>query len=291
METATRADGAAGVGFVVPYDFALDREMWRWAPPEVTLHLTRTPFTPVPVTLEQARAVADHADVAACVRNLLAVDPLLVGYACTSGSFVAGVAGERALAAALLAAGAPRTVTTSGALLEAIALLGARRVAVCTPYDRPVTRALGDFLREAGVEVVASAHLGLAGHIWALPLEATRALVRSTLAAAGRDGADAVDAVVVSCTNLLTYDAIVDLEAETGVAVLTANQVTMWAALRRIGLRAVGPGQRLLEADAGEVASAPTTTSVAAPVAASKEPCERLEGTDRAHPPTTGDQR
>lgn len=36
-----------GVGVVAPFDFALDRELWRWVPDEVSLHMTRTPFVPV----------------------------------------------------------------------------------------------------------------------------------------------------------------------------------------------------------------------------------------------------
>ncbi len=40
---------------------------------------------------------------------------------------------------------------------------------------------------------------------------------------------------------------IADLEAELGKPVLTANQVTMWAALRVLGRKAVGAGQQLLE--------------------------------------------
>ena len=52
----------------------------------------------------------------------------------------------------------------------------------------------------------------------------------------------------VSCTNLPTYDVIAPLERELGKPVLTANQVTMWAALRVAGAAAVGPGQRLLTA-------------------------------------------
>ena len=51
--------------------------------------------------------------------------------------------------------------------------------------------------------------------------------------------ASGCEAVFVSCTNLPTYDVIAPLEAELGMPVLTANQVTMWAALRR-----VGPGRR-----------------------------------------------
>ena len=32
-----------GIGVVIPYDFALDRELWRWVPAQVSLHPTRTP--------------------------------------------------------------------------------------------------------------------------------------------------------------------------------------------------------------------------------------------------------
>lgn len=46
-----------GVGVIAPFDLALDRELWRWAPEEVSLHLTRTAFVPVPVSVEQANLV------------------------------------------------------------------------------------------------------------------------------------------------------------------------------------------------------------------------------------------
>ena len=51
------------------------------------------------------------------------------------------------------------------------------------------------------------------------------------------------DALFISCTNLPTYDVIPQLEAELRMPVLSANQVTMWAALRHLGTRAVGPYQ------------------------------------------------
>jgi len=36
-----------GAGVVVPYDFALDRELWRWVPEDVSLHVTRTAYSPL----------------------------------------------------------------------------------------------------------------------------------------------------------------------------------------------------------------------------------------------------
>jgi maleate isomerase len=230
-----------GVGVVTPFDMALDRELWRWAPEEVSLYLTRTPQVAEPVSLELAEAVGDEAAVASATGEVLVPEPLVVAYACTSGSFVHGVEGERRLVAAMRAAGAPAAVTTSGALLEALAALGVRRLAVATPYVESVTARLHDYLAEAGVTTVSGAHLGLEAGIWKVPYETTARLVRE----ADSPGADAV---FVSCTNLPTYELVAPLERELGKPVLTANQVTLWAALRLADAAAVGPGQRLLAA-------------------------------------------
>jgi maleate isomerase len=162
-----------------------------------------------------------------------------VAYVCTSGSFIGGLAGEAALVAAMVEAGAPRAITTSGAVIAAAHALGITKVAVVTPYDEAVGVKLRTYLSEAGVEVTGHSDMGLTGRIWTVPYEVTADLVRRTAQSGG-------DAVFVSCTNLPTYDLIASLEQELGVPVLTANQVTMWAVLAAAGLDAVGPGQSLL---------------------------------------------
>ena len=228
-----------GIGVVTPFDFALDRELWRWVPDQVSLHVTRTPYVAEPVSIELAEAVSDEAQVRDATRDLLIVEPAVVAYACTSGSFVGGVAGERGLVEAMCGAGAPVAVTTSGALLAALAALRVERVAVATPYVENVTIRLHDFLAEAGFRTVSGAYLGLDRDIWKVPYETTAGLIREA------DSADA-QAVFVSCTNLPTYDLIGPLEQDLGKPVLTANQVTVWAALRLVHAAAVGAGQRLL---------------------------------------------
>lgn len=227
------------VGVVVPYDMALDRELWRWTPAGISLLFSRTPYVDLPVTVEMAEAVGDLQVVEQATCNLRAVGPAAYAYGCTSGSFVHGVAGERRIVEAMRAAGGAEAVTTSGALLAALRELGVSRVATATPYDSAVTDRLSRFLREAQVEVVSSAHLGLSGEIWKVGYESTRDLVRRA------DSVEA-EAIVVSCTNLATYDVIAPLEAELGKPVVSANQATMWAALRAVGQRCVGPEQRLL---------------------------------------------
>jgi maleate isomerase len=229
-----------GIGVIAPYDFALDRELWRWVPEDVSLHLTRMPYAPLPSTVEMAVHISDPELVAQGVSDVRVVSPLVTAYACTSGSFIGGVAGEAAIRAAMVGAGARAAVTTSGALLSALRHLDVHRIATATPYVAELTVGLSAFLAEAGVEVVASAGLGLTTDIWLVPYEVTARLVRDT------DTPDA-QALFVSCTNLPTYDVITSLERELGKPVLTANQVTMWSALDAIGRKAVGPGQQLLE--------------------------------------------
>ena len=140
-----------GVGVVAPFDFALDRELWRWAPDDISLYMTRLPFVPVPVTVEMAQELSDGDRVSRATRDVLAPEPLVVTYACASGSFVGGAAGERALHAAMMGAGAPAATTTSGGLVAALRALGLSRIAVVTPYIDSVTERLLSFLGEHGV--------------------------------------------------------------------------------------------------------------------------------------------
>ncbi len=234
--------GSVGVGVIAPYDFALDRELWRWVPEAVNLLLTRTPHHVLPVSIAMAEVVSDAPVLTACARTLVETSPDVVAYACTSGSFVRGLSGEAALCRAIEAAGVPRALTTSGALLWAVEALGIRRLAVATPYDDAVTARLSAFLAEAGVQVVSCAAAGLTERIWTLPYPEVARLWRSALPASGAAGADAV---FMSCTNVPTLDLIEPLEAEFGIPVLSANQVTLWAALAAVGLELATPGQAL----------------------------------------------
>jgi Maleate cis-trans isomerase len=138
----------------------------------------------------------------------------------------------------MLDAGAPAASTTSGALIEALELLGVSRLGIATPYVEPVTRRLVGFLAEHGVRTVSCEGLGLLGHIWRVTYTEVVEIVRAV-------DSDEAQALFISCTNLPTYDLIEPLEQALGKPVLTANQVTMWAALKAMGRAAVGGGMLL----------------------------------------------
>lgn len=229
-----------GIGVIAPFDLALERELWRWAPLEVSFHLARTPFEPVPVSLEMAERVSDLHALQTATRDVLGVDPEVVAYLCSSGSFLHGPAHEARLCEAIREAGAPDAVTSSGALAESLKALDLQRISVITPYDTPLTERLVQFLGELDVDVVKAQHLGLGGGIWRVNYRTVAELVE-----AADDPAS--EAIFVSCTNLPTYDIIEPLERELGKPVLTANQLTVWACLSRMGLPMMGPGRWLRE--------------------------------------------
>lgn len=240
LAAAKRTPWQSGVGVIAPYDFALDRELWRWAPDDISLHVTRLPYTHVPVTVDQAAALSRSESVDPAVRTLLAPEPLAIGYACASGSFVHGAEGERRLHQAMEDAGAPAPVTTSGALIRALGTLGMDRIAVVTPYVDRVSDRLLSYLGEHGISVTSSVGLGLLSHIWRVTYAEVSEAVHSV------DRPDA-QAIYISCTNVLTYDIIAPLERELGKPVLAANQVTMWAIMRSANRQAIAHGQSLID--------------------------------------------
>lgn len=241
--TQTRIPGPAqrpAFGVVAPFDMELDAELMRWVPEGVDMLMTRTPFVDDVVTVEFAREVAGAEPISVGVRSVTAGRADVVAYACTSGSFVRGRAGEESITQTMRESGAEQAVTTSGAIVEALHALGVTRVSVATPYLPTLSHLLDTFLEEHGVAVLGHTALGLDQKIWEVEYEQTAEIIRQA------DATDA-EAIVVSCTNLPSYDLIAPLEAELGKPIISANQATMWATLRRMNLRPSGPGQALIE--------------------------------------------
>jgi maleate isomerase len=232
-------DSSVTLGAVVPFDEALDFEFWQWSPAEVHWLFTRTPWTDEMVGVGLALEVGEPDMVANAVRSISHCRPRAVAYGCTSGSFVNGVEGELRLQQALRRGGATAGVTTSGAIVEALRHLGARRPAVVTPYDLPTTRLFMDFLEANGLSTAACGYLDLRSDIENVAPSATRRLVADVTRGSG------ADSVVISCTNLRTFSIIRELEAELRVPVVSANQATVWATLRAGGVDIPSHGQRL----------------------------------------------
>jgi maleate isomerase len=217
------------IGLIVPCDLTLDREYWELVPGDVSVHITRTGFHEGGLDLDFVRGVADREEIRYATRSLSKIEPDVIAFACTSGSFVDGVAGEAEIRAMMSGAGARSAITTSGSLLEALRVLGVRRVALATPYALEIAEHLPGFVSEAGFEPVTLANLELPDVIGEIAAEAVTRLAE---AAAHPDA----EAIFLACTGVPTVHLLDRLERRFGIPVLSANQVTMWSALRAAGL-------------------------------------------------------
>jgi maleate isomerase len=236
------------VGVLFTPDSANDRDFWRWCPPDATLLVTRTPLEASWTEERPSDQIGDPPiwiptdhEVAEGVRALILADPAVITYACTSGGFCGPHDNERRIRDVMSDAGAKLAQTTSGALLDALRVIGATSVAVGTPYRGNVTEELGAFIAREGYSVSSLIHEDPApGEV---EVHLTEERVIDLALRADRPGADVV---FLSCTNLETFDLIPKLERRLAKPVLTATQVTMWAVLGAAGAGVSGASQSLL---------------------------------------------
>jgi maleate cis-trans isomerase len=148
-------------------------------------------------------------------------------WACTSGSFVFGWEGAQRQAADLAKHfGAPASSTSLG-FVAALRALGLRRVAVAATYPEPVTARLVELLGDTGFDVLSAGSQGIvtAAEVGTLDEDALMAFVKAG------DQPEA-EAVLVPDTALHTARSLQALEEVVGKPVITANQVSVWEALR-----------------------------------------------------------
>jgi maleate cis-trans isomerase len=176
--------------------------------------------------VEALRLTARTEHIVEAARRLLALRVDAALWACTSGSFILGRAGAEAQVRALREAISKPATSTSLAFIAALERLGVQRVAVLATYPEPAARALAAFLAEYGITVVALHWLDAASGFDASGIDAHR--LRA--AVAGMD-LKRVEAVLIPDTALPSLEFVNDLEAACQLPVLTANQVTLWAAL------------------------------------------------------------
>ncbi|RBM11947.1 aspartate/glutamate racemase family protein [Streptomyces sp. PT12] len=150
-----------------------------------------------------------------------------VVWACTSASFVFGWDGAADQVRRLATAAERPASSTSFAFARAARAIGAQRVAVAATYPDDVAGLFADFLKAAGLEVVAMRGSGIitAAEVGTWGRDEVLRLV------AEGDHPDA-DAVLLPDTALHTAAWLPELEAAAGKPVLTANQVTAWEGLR-----------------------------------------------------------
>lgn len=220
------------IGLLVPAtNTVAEREFWKLIPEGLTVSTARV--VSIVAEDEVERLAAYKTQVIKAAQEVTHVNPDIIAWTCTSGSFITGAGYDIELAREVTQlVGAP-AVTTSTAVLEAIRQLGISRLAMGTPYRDSVTEIERRFLEESidGLKVVNTVNLSVLG-------PSKRGLILpERVYQLGRevDTPDA-EAVFLSCTDVRTIEVLDCLEADLGKPVFSSNQATLWAVLQRLGV-------------------------------------------------------
>ena len=229
------------IGLLVPSsNSTVEVEFYRALPQDVSLHVGRLPITQV-----DPQSIAGMVDPLENEAKKLAsadVDVIVLGAA--APSFLKGIGYDREMSRRIARASGKPATTASTALLQSLRALGARRIALGTAYSTKVNAIAIDFLTANGIEVVKTECLGLVDN-----LEIGRLDVQTAYDLGRRIAVPDAQAIAFLCTNWQSMAIIDRLEDDTGIAVLSSTQFSVWAALKTIGYagRVDGYGRLLRE--------------------------------------------
>jgi maleate cis-trans isomerase len=223
-----QADRPLRVGLMVPINnTTMEPELTAWLPEGSTCRTLRIPrprglLTPadLPAYLGQATALARE----------FAADLIdVVAYGCTAAGFMAGPDRDAEVAAELAAITGRPVVTTASAMTAVLRHIGARRIALITPYLDPVNERLTAFVAAGGmsVTVLSSFHAQDVDQLAAITPDEIAVRARGIV----RPG---IDAIFIACSQLPTRAVVPALERELAIPVWSSIRATAWQAQRAL---------------------------------------------------------
>ncbi len=128
-------------------------------------------------------------------------------------------------------------VTSAGALINGLKVLGAKKVAVITPYMKPLTQLVVDYIEHQGFEVVDFVALEISDN-----LEVAAQNPMNLLEIYKRLNLKDVDVLVASaCVQMPSLEAVDLIEKEIEIPVTTAAICTTYEMMKKLGLVAKAP--------------------------------------------------
>jgi maleate isomerase len=129
-------------------------------------------------------------------------------------------------------------LSSAGALVEGLRALGAARIALVTPYLRPLAEQVVGYLEAEGFEVTDWAALEVGDNVAVGGIPGDQVLA----AARGLDLSRADALVISACVQMPSLPLIGPAEREFGLPVLSAATAGAYALLRHLDLPPVLPG-------------------------------------------------
>jgi len=208
-------------------------------PERFTFHSSRMRM--MTVSKEELAAMDGESDRCALELSDARVDVL--GYACLVAIMSMGhgyhrVSSERLTKHTQENGGKAPVLNSAGALVDALKIIGAKRIAVVAPYMKPLTKMVVDYIENEGYEVVDWRALEIADN-----LEVGLHDPSKLPGIVAEMNTSDVDAIVLSaCVQMPSLPAVSKVEAMTGKPVVTAAIATTYAMLKELELEPIVPG-------------------------------------------------
>jgi maleate isomerase len=216
------------IGLLLPSsNTVMEPDFYRNAPLHVTVHTARMRLEDVTVAAEEK--MLDEYTLPAA-RDLATARPDVIVYGCTSAGALRGNAYDRRLCDEIATVTCVPTVSVIRSVRDALSALGARRLAVFTPYTDAINRRVRASLEEDGFEVAALVGLGITSNLEIGAVKPERIVEEVVHGLAGIEA----DAVFVSCTNFRAMEALPALRTEFHIPIVTSNQAALETALQEI---------------------------------------------------------
>ncbi|ABE36138.1 asp/Glu/Hydantoin racemase family protein [Paraburkholderia xenovorans LB400] len=208
-------------------------------PERFTFHSSRMRMKKV----EKSELAAMDAESDRCAVELSDARVDVLGYACLVAIMAMGHGyhrqSEQRLKAHTAENGADAPVVTSaGALVDALGVIGAKRVAVVAPYMKPLTKLVVDYIGNEGYEVCDYRALEIQDNLEVGRHDPSR--LPEIVAGMDTRGVDAI--VLSACVQMPSLPVVAQVEAMTRKPVVTAAVATTYAMLKALGLERIVPG-------------------------------------------------
>lgn len=222
------------IGVLVPFtNCNLEPDMMALCPPGCTVHFERMggyDINEIPGSDQMAGLGAS--DISENLRLISGVRPAAVLYGCTSATLTHGRTFDRELAARIAELSGALSFTAAGSLIIALNALAITRVGFASPYVGDINDQATAFLAQEGVDVVQRVDigrdLGNYGQGALTPLEVYDLALQADHPQA--------QAIVLSCTDMRSVEAIARIEARLAKPVVTSNQAMIFAITQALDL-------------------------------------------------------
>ena len=221
------------IGLLVPStNTTCEPDFYRTISAETTVHTHRLWLTNDSGDADAVDRM--NAEVEQGARYLKTANVDVVVYGCTTGSFYKGPGYDSEMLELIEAASGVPAVATSPAAAEALRSVGAKKISVATPYPDWSNRQLRSYYEKSGFEILNVDGEPVAAK--AGPQGINDQHPDTVLEFAPSVCKPEADALFCSCTAWRSFEVVRELERRVGRPVITSNQATVWATLKKLGV-------------------------------------------------------